>query len=92
MDRGKGMVLAACIALALTGCDRTTDAARETVTETVTRQVVAPQPAPEPLFDKQQCDSFIAMRDANKRLARDGYADDYSAEYDQHLRAGGCIP
>lgn len=74
--------------LTLTGCDTTVDRAPVTVTQTVEAE---PEPTvSRPAGDPELCETIRMLRDTNKRLYDDGYADDYSAEYDQQLRAAGC--
>lgn len=82
---------AACAAVAvvmLSGCDQRAEPAVVTVTKTV-----APRQADrEPILDESACEQIRVMRDTNRKLAEDGYAEDYTAQYDQQLRAGGCSP
>lgn len=81
--------LALLAAVALTGCGP------EKAPPPAAPISLAPDPVPAapaagtPL-SKQQCDMIDAQMAANKRLAADGYADDYSDVYAKLLKAGGC--
>ncbi len=46
--------------------------------------------APKPARDARLCEQFRAQKAINGRIAADGYADSYAAEWDQLLRAAGC--
>lgn len=83
ISRGIAVGLAA---LSLTACDQTAGDTAATVTKTVVRE--AEQPARQ--VDEEMCAQIDSQRAINARLHRDGYADDYSAEYDRLERNAGC--
>jgi hypothetical protein len=53
------------------------------------RTVTVTQPAPA-IAEDPACEGIRAQKAVNARLHADGYADDYSAEYDALLRAQNC--
>ena len=74
-------------ALALAGCVAPDeDSAPATVTETVT---VEAEPAARE-YDRGKCDLIASQKAINTRLHRDGYADDYGAEWDRLADVEGC--
>lgn len=80
---------AAAVVMMLSGCDQQAEPAVVTVTKTVAPPRQADQ---EPLLDERTCEQIRVMRDTNRKLAQDGYAEDYTAQFDRQLRAGGCSP
>lgn len=87
-------VLSIVVALALvvfwTSDQQSTDP-QSTPIVTETRPVAPAQPvAPSRSSVSQECEQFEAAAGVNERLAADGYADDYSAEWDDLLKASGC--
>lgn len=73
-------------ALLLAGCDQPMAVESQPVIEQAPARVA---PAPR-VVDQEMCDNIEAQRSINARLHKDGYADDYSAEYDKLARAQGC--
>lgn len=86
----------------LTACTPNDSAPTVTVTQTstVTRISTITQPAEAPgevqrqpaAIESDLCAGIRAQKQVNQRLAGDGYADDYGAEYDALLQASGCSP
>lgn len=90
--RGRGILIASLLAAAalLSACDGDRDPAVVTVTETVTHPATPARPAAPAPADPELCKQIEAQRDVNARLHSDGYADDYTAEYDKLLDANNC--
>lgn len=98
-------VIALCAAVGLTlltACTPNDSVPAVTVTQisTVTRLSTITQPAEAPgsmqrrsaAAEPELCAGIRAQKQVNQRLAGDGYADDYGAEYEALLRSSGCSP
>lgn len=84
-----GLVSLLAVTAVLSGCDGDHETAVVTVTETVTVPAHPTQQVPAPL-DPEYCKQIELQRNANERLHRDGYADDYTDLYDQMLDTYNC--
>lgn len=77
------LTTATAILVALTGCtpedEPTVDLDRDRVRAPVVREA-----------DPEACRQIEAQKAVNARLHKDGYAEDYSDEYDQLADAAGC--